>query len=123
MQDRFAAGEITAGHHQRAHLRTRRTFHSHGSTHSETIGFGPAEGDHESVPLVAVVAQHRHAVFKIGVNDVQIAVAIQITEGRSVAHSTLVQAPRRADFLEMQVAHIAIGQVRCSFARQDFQLI
>ena len=72
----------------------------------------PAQVDVDAVARVAVVAQERDAALVVGVDDVEVAVAAQVAEGRAEAHALLVEAPGRAHVLELQVAQVAEGEVR-----------
>ena len=111
MQDWLAAGLVAPRKHQLAHLRAGRAFQPHGGAHAKPVGDGAAQGDDHPVARVTVVTQQRGASLIVAVDDIKIAIAAQIAEGRAKTNAPFVQAPGLADVLELQVAQIAKGQV------------
>ena len=62
-------------------------------------------------PVSQSLRSTRDAALVVGVDEIEIAVAAQVAEGRAETDALLVEAPGRADVLELQVAQVAKGQM------------
>src|ERR1051326_5817818 len=107
MQRRFTAREITARQRQLAHLHSGITFESHHRADSEVIRVRATQRDRHAMAAVAVVAQQRHSGLIVREDEIEITVAIEISERRAEAHAFLIESPGRADVFETKIAEIA----------------
>ena len=133
MQHRLARRKIAARQRQLPHLLARFREHAHDRTDAEFVrgraqrrarglerSRKAAQRDHHAVAGVAVVAQHRRARLVIGVHEVEVAIPVEVAEGRAETHARLVEAPRRTDSLEAQVAEVAVGKMPLGEDRARF---
>ena len=111
VQDRLAARENSARQDELAHLDAQGTFDPDGGADPETVGDGPAQVDGHAVARVAVIAEKGDAFLVIRVNQIEIAIAVQIAERRAKADALLVETPVGAHIFECQIAQIAIGEM------------
>ena len=111
MQDRFAAGKNAARQDQLAHLHARGALDPDGGADAKMVGDGPAKFNDHPVAGVAVIAENRDSLLKVGIHQIEVAVTIQVAKRRPEAHAPLVEPPSGADVFKLQVAQIAKGQL------------
>ena len=107
----FAARRIPAGEPELAHLHAQGALDPHRRADPETVGNGSAQIDHHAVPRVVVVAEDAYAALIVGVDKIEVAVPAQVSKCGSKTHAFLIEAPGRADVLELQVAEVAEGEM------------
>ena len=107
----FAAGQVTAGQGEEAHLLAGRSLQPHRGANPPLVAPRSAELHHDPVRFAGVVAVDADRFFQVGADDFEVAVPVEIGRYCSVAHSGVVQTPGHAHVLELEIAKVAEGQV------------
>ena len=111
MHDRLAGGKVTACQGERAHLPALIALDPHHRTDAKFVGGGAAQVENDCVAAGHIVAADRHRTVEAGIDQVKVAVAVEIAKGRTEAHAHLIEPPSPAHFLETQVAEVVVGEV------------
>src|SRR5271157_4257743 len=111
VQDRLGAGQDAAGEHERPDLDAGIRLDAHGRADAVLVRTRSAKRYDDAVPRVRVVSKERHAPLEVRVDNVEVAVAVQVAERGAKADALLVEPPGGAYVLEAQVAHVAERQV------------
>ena len=120
VHDRLAGGEVTPREGERAHLAAPVGFDPHHGTDPETVGRGAAQLENDRMAAGPIVAAHGDRCVHAGVDQVEVPVAVEVGEGRPEPHAHLVESPRVADVLEVQVAQVPEGQMPFGQHRRGF---
>ena len=111
MHDRLAGGEVAAGQGQGAHLPALVGLDPHHRAYAKFVGYGAPQVEDDRVTGGHIVAADGHRPVEAGVNEVEVAVAIEVTKGRAETHACMVEPPSPANLLETQIAEVAVGEM------------
>ena len=112
MGDEFAAGGVAAGDGEGAALGADGlAFDTDYRADAEAVGLGAAEPDLEAVLAGSVVAEGVEAAFVVEMDEIEVAVVVEVGGGGAEGDAYVLEAPGCGDGLEAFAAKVAVGEV------------
>ncbi len=107
----FVGGEEAAVQPELAGQLERGCLEADGGADAPGVAAASSKADQGAMARLGVVAEDRERFAEIHDDQIEVAVAVEVPEGRSEACGKLVQTPGRADRLEGQIPPVAEGEV------------
>ena len=117
MEDRLGRGERAARHGEPAHLRALFGLGQDEGADAVTVAHRTLEPERDAVARGAVVAIEADPILVVDIDEIEVAVVVEVGEGRPEAHAAVVEAPFLLDLGETEIVVVAEGEVRFLLGR------
>lgn len=109
---RLVGGEVAGGGGKVADLGSGCGFQADGGVEGFGVAVGIAEFDGDAVFTLGIITIDAVGLFEVDGDEVGVAIAIEVSEGRGIADALVIEAPVLTGFAEFLAMVVAVGAVK-----------